>query len=140
MSIAEETFIKTFVMRDRRETWLNRLASPKTRSKQLNHLAHTFDRDLDQRYMYQKDELPPHVKSKVNDLLAEWKKSDSKQLCHIIAISSERDGHIMSLQDAETDYLLTFGAIIIIIPDKLAYYQSERSNISQQPTYVLFRP
>jgi len=35
---------------------------------------------------------------------------------------------------------LTFGAIIIVIPDKLAYYHTERSNINKQPFYVLLHP
>ncbi len=46
----------------------------------------------------------------------------------------------MNLEEAETDYYLTFGAIIIIIPDKLAYYHTERSNLNMQPFYVMFRP
>jgi hypothetical protein len=41
---------------------------------------------------------------------------------------------------AESDYLLTAGAVIIIIPDKLAYYHTEQSNLNRQPFYILFRP
>ncbi len=140
MNTIEETFITTFVTRDRRESWLRRLASPKTRAKQLHHLAHSFDRDLDHRYLYDKEQLPADVASKVEQLLMAWKKAKPQHLCHIIAVSSERDGQLMNLEETETDYLLTFGAVIIISPDRLAYYHPERSNLSQQPFYVLFRP
>ncbi len=139
MNPIEETFIKAFVTRDRRESWLHRLASPKTRTKQLHHLAHSFDRDLDHRYLYDTEQLPAHVAPKVEQLLMAWKKANPQHLCHIIAVSSERDGQLMNLEETETDYSLTFGAGIIIIPDRLAYYHPERSNLSQQQFYVLFR-
>ncbi len=56
-----------------------------------------------------------------------------------MANSSDHDGTMMKLEEAETGYSLTLGAIIIIIPDKLAYYYTERSNISRHPFYVMFR-
>jgi hypothetical protein len=140
MNTIEETFIKTFVTRDRRESWLHRLAAPKTRIKQLHRLSHSFDRDLDHRYLYDKEHPPAHVAVKVERLLTEWKKFNRHHLCHIIAFSSKRDGQLMNLEEAETDYSLTFGAVIVVIPDRLAYYHTERSNLSQQPFYILFRP
>jgi hypothetical protein len=135
----EATFVNTFIARDFRERWRTRLASGKTRRKQLNRLAHTFVDDLDPRYVYDKDNLPAAVTTQVRAVLASWKRSQSTQPCYIISLSSERDGQIMSLPAAETDFELTFGAIIVIIPDTLAYYHTERSNLSKQPFYVLFR-
>ena len=69
MNTIEETFIKAFVTRDRRESWLHRLAAPKTRTKQLHRLAHSFDRELDHRYMHDKENPPAHVALKVEQLL-----------------------------------------------------------------------
>ncbi len=140
MNAIEETFVKTFIVRDRRASWLQRLTSPKTRSKHLNHLAHTFHRDLDDRYLYDKDHLPAHIAQQVHSVLAQWTKSNPNHLCHIVAVRDERDGQMLPLEEAEADYLLTFGAIIILIPDTLAYYHPERSNLNQQPVYVLFHP
>ena len=135
---SEATFVNTFVAREFRERWRTRLASPKTRRKQLNRLAHTFVDDLDPRYVYDKDDLPMAVATQVQAALANWKRAQPTQPCHIISLSRERDGQVMSLPEAETDFELTFGAIIIIIPDTLAYYHTERSNLSKQPFYVLF--
>ena len=140
MHASEETFVTTFIVRDRRESWLSRLAAPKTRAKQVNRLAHTLHRDLDDRYVYDQASPPPQVAIQVEFVLAQWRKSNPWHLCHIIAVSSERDGQTMTLEEAEADYLLTFGAVIIIIPDKLAYYYTERSNLNRQPFYVLFHP
>lgn len=141
MNTIEEIFVKRFMSRERRESWLNRLASPKTRTKQLErHLPHTLDRDLDHRYLYDKEYPPPHVAAQVEQVLTRWKTSNPQQLCHIITLSSKRDGQMMPLEEAEKDYLLTFGAIIILIPETLAYYHPERSNLSRQPFYILFRP
>ncbi len=135
----EATFVNTFIARDFRERWCTRLASAKTRRKQLNRLAHTFVDDLDPRYVYNKDDLPAAVATQMRAVLANWKRAQPTQSCHIISLSSERDGQMMSLPEAESDFQLTFGAIIIIIPDTLAYYHTERSNLSKQPFYVLFR-
>jgi len=135
----EATFVNTFIARDLRERWRTRLAPAKTRCKQLNRLAHTFIDDLDPQYVYDKDNPPAHVATQLQPVLTNWKRAQPRQLCYIIALSSERDGQMMSLPEAEADFQLTFGAIIIIIPDTLAYYHTERSNLSKQPFYVLFR-
>lgn len=104
----------------------------------LHKLAHDFVAELDPRFIYDKDNPPPQIARQIQSILKSWKKANPEQLCHIIA-NSKRDGQEMSLEEAEDDYWLTFGAIIIIIPDKLAYYHTERSNLSRQPLYVLFR-
>ena len=97
-----------------------------------------FISDLDPRYVFDKDNPPPEIAAKVQKELNAWKKANPKQLCYIIADGDE-DGQTMSLQEAEIAYSLTFGAIIILIPNKLAYYHTERSNLSKLPFYVLFR-
>ena len=110
----EATFVNTFIARDLRERWRTRLASAKTRRKQLNRLAHTFVDDLEPRYVYDKDDLPTAVATQVRAVLANWKRTQPTQPCHIISLSSERDSQLLSLPEAETDFQLSFGAIIII--------------------------
>jgi hypothetical protein len=136
---AEEIFIKTFIQKELRSRWLTRLASDRTRIKQLNRLAHTFIDDLDRRYVYEKDKLPIEVSQSVQKLLSEWKKSNPAELCHVVS-ACDKDGEAMSLNTADKVDSLTFGAIIIIIPNKLAYYHTERSNLNMQPFYVLYHP
>jgi hypothetical protein len=139
MNEIEEAFVKTFISRDRRGRWLSCLPDEKKRGKVLHKLAHTLTEYLDPRFVYEKDNLPPDIAAPVEKLLQEWKRANPKQLCYIIC-NGDRDGEQMSLPDAEADYELTFGAIIILIPDKLAYYHTERSNLNKQPYYVLFHP
>lgn len=76
----------------------------------------------------------------IEAVLHAWKRIHPQQLCHIIALDSDRDGKMLPLPDALADYGLTAGAILILIPDRLAYYLSERSNLNRQPFYVLFKP
>ena len=140
MNVIEEVFVKTFVARNMRSRWLTRLVSIKTRSKILGRLAHTFELDLDPRFVYDKDNLPTDIAVRVEKVLNHWKKANPEHLCHIMASSRDRDGEMMNLEEAEADYSLTFGAVIIIIPHKLAYYHTERSNINKEPFYVLFHP
>jgi hypothetical protein len=134
----ETTFVNTFIRREFRERWRTCLALTKTRLKQLNRLAHTFIDDLDPRYIYDEDNLPAHVATQVQSILANWKQAQPRQLCYIIALNHERDGKMLSLPETETDFKLTFGAIIIVIPNTLAYYHTERSNLNKQSFYVLF--
>ncbi len=139
MNAAEETFVRTFVARDLRDRWLTRLAAERTRAKLLGKLAHDLLPDLDSRFVYDKESPPPEIAAQVRRELEAWRKGNPDQLCHVIA-NSERDGRLISLGEAERDYQLTFGAIIIVVPDRLAYYHTERSNLSRQPFYVLFHP
>lgn len=140
MNEVEEAFVKTFIVRDKRERWLSLLGLQKSRRKLTDRLAHVFESDLDQRFVYDKEEPPEKIEVQVQKTLEEWKTHNPKQLCHIIACKREKDGQKMRLVDAELDYDLTFGAIIIIAPHKLAFYHPERDNISKQPLKLLFRP
>jgi hypothetical protein len=136
MNQTEEIFVKNFIARNRRERWLEFLPHETKRQKQLHNLSHTLTTDLALRFVYDKENLPSEISIQVQKLLTEWKKT--QQLCHIIS-HNYMDGEKMRLEDAENDYGLSTGAIIIIVPDKLAYYHTERSNLNKQPFYVLFR-
>lgn len=139
MNQTEETFVKTFIVRERRERWLSFLASEKNRGKLRQRLAHFLENDLDSRFVYDKETPPPEVKAQARKVLDDWRKANPKQLCYVI-VNGNKDGETMTLADAESDYDLTCGAIIIVVPDKLAYYHPERDNISRQPFKLLFHP
>jgi hypothetical protein len=140
MNPSEETFVRTFILRDRRERWLSFLPSEKNRVKLLHRLAHVLEDDLDPRFVYDKEMPPPEVNAQVQNVLSDWRKTNPKQLCHLIVNSSNKDGQMMKLAEAESDYDLTSGAVIILIPDKLAYYHPERDNLSRQTFKLLFHP
>nr|WP_309695694.1 hypothetical protein [Armatimonas sp.] len=139
MNPIEETFVKTFIARDRRERWLSFLGSEKNRIKVLGRLAHVFEDDLDPRFVFDKDSPPPEIAAQAGQALAEWTKTNPKQLCHLI-VYGDKDGQLMNLSAAESDFDLTCGVIIIVIPNKLAYYHPERDNYSRQPFKLLFHP
>ncbi len=139
MNPTEETFVKTFIARERRDRWLSFLPSEKNRGKLCHRLAHVLEDDLDPRFVYDKESPPKDVSSQVQQVLAQWRRANPEQLCHVI-VNDGTVGRIMNLAEAESDYDLTCGAIIIVIPDKLAYYHPERSNISRQPFILLFHP
>jgi len=139
MSEIEEVFVKTFISRDRRERWLSSLPDQEKRWKALHNLSNSLTSDLDPRFVYDKSNPPSEIAIQIQKVLREWKKANPKQLCHIIS-HGQMDKKIMSLTDAEADYTLSLGAVIIIIPNKLAYYHTERSNLNKQPFYVLFHP
>lgn len=140
MNEIEEMFIKAFITRDKRSRWLSLLGKDKTRRKLTNRLAHVFDTDLDSRFVFDKEEPPAQIKVQVERVLTKWKAEHPQQICHLIAQCQDKDGVMMNLQEAELDYDLTFGVIVIVIPGKLAFYHPERDNISRQPFKVLFRP
>ena len=137
MNLAEETFVKTFIARERRDRWMSFLASDKNRSKLLHRLAHVLEDDLDPRFVYDKEAPPKDISSQVQQVLTKWRRANPKQLCHVI-VNGNKDGETLNLTEGESDYGLTYGAIIIVIPDKLAYYHPERDNISRQPFKLLF--
>ena len=137
-SEAEKLWVQTFVARDRRERFLFLLGAGK-RAKAMKKLSHQLDHDLDPRFVFDKEKPPPEVALQIKKVLDRWKHTNPAQTCYIIT-----HGHLphemMNLQKAQTSFELTFGAIIILIPDVLAYYHTERSNIDIQPFYVLFHP
>jgi hypothetical protein len=135
----EKQFVNAFIARDKRERWLTLLPDERKRVKLLNRLAHVGTEDLDPRFTFDKEKPPPEIAAQVQKLRKPWEGSQPDRLCYLIA-NGRRDGETMALEDAESDYDLTTGAIIILIPDKLAYYHTERDNISRQPFYVLYRP
>ena len=136
MNPIEETFVKTFIARERRDRWLSFLASEKKRRKLLQRLAHVREDDLDPRFVYDKESPPKDVSSQVQQVLAQWRRANPEQLCHVIAYGGE-EREMMNLAEAESNYDLTCGVIIIIIPNNLAYYHPERDNISRQPFKLL---
>ena len=139
MNPIEEAFVKAFIAPDRKDRWLQFLPSEKNRTKILARLPHTFYEDCDPRFVYDKRNLPPKIAAQVEAALTEWRTANPAQMCHIIACSSEQDGTMMRFADTARELPQGFGAIAIVIPDRLAYYYAE-NYLNKEPHYVLFRP
>jgi hypothetical protein len=137
--VAEAAFVNAFILGNKRERWLSCLASEKKRNKVLIRLAHVFETDLDPRFVYEKANPPLEIQEEVQLLLAQWRKKNPTELFHLIVYGHDKDGTTMPLVEAESDFDLTFGVVIIIIPNKLAYYHPEQDNLSRQPFKLLFR-
>lgn len=105
----ETAFIRSFILSQRRERYLAKLASPKHRSTFLERLNHRLHKDLDERYVVGEVErvsVPNSVK---------W--------CYCIAYKKEYDGRfIRATEVADALAFAEFGIIVSLIPGRLTYY------------------
>jgi hypothetical protein len=137
----EEAIIRAFIAPDRREQYLARLRSPKTRQKFMaRHFHHMVD--LDERYAKKLDPGMPLVEwekrsgahlDKIEDLL---RSRGAPSRCHVMSASSNLDGQEVDLRAALEDVVgHNDGTFISCIPGRLAYFEGEGSN----ERYVLQR-
>jgi len=98
MNEVEETFVKTFIVHDKRERWLSLLSSEKKRRKLLARLPHLFAVDLEPRFIYDEETLPPDVAVQIENVLNKWKSSNSEQLCYLVSYQSKRSSCLMLKQ------------------------------------------
>jgi len=117
----EETFVRTFVLRIRRERALFELNSKKKRWKFLHRLAHTFDQVFDSRFLHA---IPP-PNSNPDRIHAALKKRGAATDCYILIYGDERDGTTMKLDEALRQFMGRGPVVLICSPDKLAYFEAE---------------
>jgi hypothetical protein len=112
LAIEHETaFVRTFIIRERRQRYLSQLSLPKKRAKLLDRLNHRFRKDLDSRWM---SESQPSWGPTAN------------QPCYIIASEREYDGRIVLARDVpEILSAAYFGIVISFVPGKIAAYKDE---------------
>ncbi len=130
MNKQEEKFVKTFIKPNRRERYLIQLASKKRRDTFTPVLAHNFE--FIPEYAIK---IPPSKQStKLIEILLNDK--GAKENCHIISENKEIDGKDIPLNKALSEVVgYNMGTILICIPEKLAYYESE--DIGER--YILFK-
>jgi hypothetical protein len=106
----ESEFVRAFVIRERHERYLSRLASAKHRHALLDRLNHRFMGDLDARWVVQGKRRWPA----------------DQDLCYLIAYESTYDQRFVSLAEAEEAMSnALFGIVASFIPGKLACYKDE---------------
>ncbi|TWT49548.1 hypothetical protein Pla22_47450 [Rubripirellula amarantea] len=105
----ESGFVRSFLIRERRDRYLSQLQLPKKRGTLLDRLNHRFHRDLDDRHICDSPTLPP-----------------LDTLCYIIASEDKLDGNFVPASDVP-DLLASaaFGIVVSYIPGKLAAYKDE---------------
>lgn len=135
MNEIERNFVKTFIARDRRERFLSFLANERKRHLILYKLAHSLIIDLDPRFVYEKDHLP----TEVNDEWKAWGTTKSKQLCYVITYG-DLDGKNVEFTQALSSTAFCHGSILILHPQKLAYYRTEQNNFNEAKHYILYHP
>jgi hypothetical protein len=107
----ETAFVRSFIIRERRERWLSQLVLPKKRGRLLDRLNHRFYKDLDARF----------VTASIPYVLGH----DSNE-CYVIASEDKYDGRFVSASEvADVLSVAYFGIVVSIIPGKLACYKDE---------------
>ena len=110
-AIHESEFVRSFIVRERRERYLAKLANPKQRAAFLDRLNHQFHRDVDERFVRDS----PERKIPTGD-----------ELCYLVASEREFDARLVPASNVP-DILSSayFGIIVSYIPGKLAAYKDE---------------
>ena len=117
----EEAFVRSFIVKDRRERYLSLLANPKRRPKLLDRLNHQLDLD------YAFATPIPTRQRNVGDLEHLLRQKGAGAMCHVIADASPLDGADLLLHDAlERLYgLHQFGVVFCCVAGRLAFYKPE---------------
>lgn len=124
----EEKFVKTFIVKDKRERILYELSSAKKRSVALQRLYNSLDRNFAVLESQKLDE---------EELIAEIKKYTKANDCYIIA-ESQHDGKRLPLKEA-VEKVLYFGMACVIICDENTVVASEEYNISAPYKVILHK-
>ena len=112
---AEAATIQAFIIKEKKQRYLDMLANPKKRSKFLDGLNHCSD--IEERFA-----------SPVRwcDAIDELRQRGAPETCHIISTINELDGADMPLAAAIPMMEQGgWGTILCCIPGQLAYYYDE---------------
>lgn len=126
----EETFIKTFVRKDRQERYLSLVTSKKGRNKFLKYLPHNISNELDPKYV-------KGVNGSSKDIYEKLKSKGVARECYVISELSEIDGQVLNLTEVLNQVIgRGMATVLICIDSKLAYFEGEEAN----ERYILHRP
>lgn len=115
----EESFVRTFVHRDRRRRFLALLSSPKGRIRFRETLAHRLELDPSRAHP-----IPPGKDTAVQ-IEALLRSLGAPDECYVISESRNLDGQILDLRPAlERVVGMGIGTVVYCTPE-LAYYEAE---------------
>jgi hypothetical protein len=131
----EETFVNTFVLKERRERAAFELSSDSKRWKFLDRLCHEFSGVLDTRYFRPVDEIGYDPVA----LARRLKSLGAGDTCHVISWNDKVDGKDIPLEEAARAVMSSgFASILICVPDALAYFEAEQVK-GPPPRYLLVK-
>jgi hypothetical protein len=118
-NILEQTFINKYVIKEKRNRYLNFIAKEKTRKKFTRELAHTLDldwrkfreisgNDSEKKLIISKIEANKHISS-----------------CYVISYWEKYDGKLFSVDDAINDIIGEQEVILIFGNAEVVYYEGE---------------
>ena len=116
----EKGIINTFIVKNKRNRYLEFIQKPKTRNKFIDLLYH-FN-DLDPEVMVN----IPNDQQHANNILEILKRKGAPDKCYVVSTDDEIDGRIIILSEVLSYIVGSFGgAIISCIPGRLGYYEGE---------------
>ncbi|MDO9026356.1 MAG: hypothetical protein Q7U87_00590 [bacterium] len=124
----EEPFVTAFIVKDKKQRYLELFKTTKGRIKVNKCLAH--NPDIDNRYMFK----VPNSEQTPDKIFKLLKSKNAPEYCHVISEDTTIDNMDLLLKDAL--FLILgkgSGTIISCIPGKLAYYEGE----DPQERYIL---
>jgi hypothetical protein len=115
----EETFIRRFVARDRRERWLTLLAQAKSRSRITSRLYHHASAEFAPKFVTELEH------TNAAGLLKGLRNLGAGHECRVVS-NVDDDGSRQPLASAvEQHYAWNDGTVLICVPDRLAYVEAE---------------
>jgi len=119
----ETLFISAFIIKEKKERYLNLLSSKKGRAKFRLKLPHL--QDINKTYLHK---IAPNEQN-IAHILNQLRSYNSPPNCHIMAEHSKYDQKTMQIEDAlQTLFASGISYIISCIPGKLLYYEGENIN------------
>lgn len=119
---AEELTIRAFIVRERRERFLELLANPKHRRKITGSLAHPNPAWFDSRYVGQ---IPPS-QSGSSGIAALLRSEGAGETCRVISEDRNLDAKEIELASVLNEVVGNgMGPLLCCVPGKLAYLESE---------------
>jgi hypothetical protein len=116
----EEALIRAFVVKGKRDRWLECLSNPKRRSTLRGALAHF--RDLDPRFIVALASNEQHAEA----VAAKLRRYGATDTCSVISENLDIDGMRMALDTAlEAVIGRGMGTLLSCVPGTLAYFEGE---------------
>jgi len=116
----EVSLIKSFIIKERQQRYLDLLSTPKGRIKFRSYIAHF--KDLNYQFY---SELPDSINQAIG-LYNLLKSNGAPEFCYIISSNSKFDKKDMLLRDALNNLFLSgIEFFMSCIPGKLAYFEGE---------------
>lgn len=129
----EIKFVKTFILKNKRERSIYELKSKKKRRDFFSKLCHRYNEIIDPRFMIKIE--PPNSSSM--DIFQVLRKEGAGENSYLMSFLDELDGKKMSLSEAlENCVGIGMPSIVICTPEKLAYFEAEQE-AGSPPRFLL---